>query len=99
MVEVKDVDINEKNEFDAIPLFYACLCGHKGFFIIYLFIFFNFYFIELVEYFLNKGAILDPNTYEGWRCYYAALTDEIHEILKNYKGSYILIIIHDNNVY
>lgn len=30
LCEVEDVDINKKNEFDSIPLFYACLCGHKG---------------------------------------------------------------------
>lgn len=30
LCEVEDIDLNKKNEFDSIPLFYACLCGHKG---------------------------------------------------------------------
>ena len=30
LCEVEDVDLNKKNEFDSIPLFYACLCGHRG---------------------------------------------------------------------
>ena len=30
LCEVEDVDVNKKNEFDSIPLFYACLCGHEG---------------------------------------------------------------------
>lgn len=70
LVEVAEVDVNEKNEFQATPLFYACLCGHK----------------ELVEYLLEQGAILDATTFEGYRCYYAALTEEIHHILRTYKA-------------
>jgi len=70
LVEDLDADINAKNEFNAIPLFYACLCGHT----------------ELVKYFLGKGAILESGTFEGERCYYAALTPEITDILKNFKA-------------
>eukprot|EP01117_Protostelium_nocturnum_P002169 TRINITY_DN12806_c0_g1_i1.p1 TRINITY_DN12806_c0_g1~~TRINITY_DN12806_c0_g1_i1.p1 ORF type:complete len:507 (+),score=120.90 TRINITY_DN12806_c0_g1_i1:318-1838(+) len=70
LVEVEDVDINKMNEYDAIPLFYACLCGHK----------------EIVEYLLNQGAELDAETYAGWRCYYACLNSELRDILKNFKA-------------
>jgi len=70
LCEVEDVDVNKKNEFDSIPLFYACLCGHK----------------EIVVYLLDRGAKLDSNTFEGDRCYYAALNDEIENILRTYKA-------------
>jgi ankyrin repeat/BTB/POZ domain-containing protein 1 len=70
LCEVEDVDLNKKNDFDSIPLFYACLCGHK----------------DIVLYLLDRGAKLDSNTFEGERCYYAALTDEIENILRTYKA-------------
>lgn len=41
-------------------------------------------------YLLDRGAKLDSNTFEGERCYYAALNDEIENILRTYKGIYCL---------
>eukprot|EP01112_Ceratiomyxa_fruticulosa_P019659 TRINITY_DN6488_c0_g1_i2.p1 TRINITY_DN6488_c0_g1~~TRINITY_DN6488_c0_g1_i2.p1 ORF type:complete len:583 (+),score=116.64 TRINITY_DN6488_c0_g1_i2:109-1857(+) len=70
LVEVEDANLNKKDQWDSIPLFYACLCGHK----------------DLVIYLLDQGTRLEPGTFEGERCYYAALTTEIHEILRTYKA-------------
>jgi hypothetical protein len=53
LVELHDVDVNRKDEFDSIPLFYACLCGHT----------------HIVKYLLDKGAKLDAKTFEGARCF------------------------------
>jgi len=33
LVEQLDVDVNERDEQDSSPLFYACLCGHVGMFL------------------------------------------------------------------
>ncbi|PRP84771.1 hypothetical protein PROFUN_07425 [Planoprotostelium fungivorum] len=71
LVEVEDVDVNKTNEYDAIPMFYACLCGHK----------------EVLEYLLQHGATADAETFEGWRCYYACLNAEIQGVLKEYKAN------------
>ena len=45
--------------------YYACLCGHA----------------ELVEYLLEVGARCEANTFDGERCLYGALTDEIRRVL------------------
>ncbi|EDO29735.1 predicted protein, partial [Nematostella vectensis] len=50
--------------------YYACLCGHEA----------------LVAYLLSIGARCEPNTFDGERCLYAALTDRIRKILQNYKA-------------
>lgn len=70
LVEIKDIDINRKDIFDSIPLFYACLCGH----------------IEIVKYLLDRGTRLDASTFEGARCYYGALNDEIRKVLRCYQA-------------
>jgi ankyrin repeat/BTB/POZ domain-containing protein 1 len=117
LVEVREADINEKNEFNAIPLFYACLCGHTGTYNTQTRLynlhctggcigdsvceihydttssdtFLLTYLVDLVQYFLAKGAILEAGTFEGERCYYAALTKEITTILRNYQGKFDLL--------
>jgi ankyrin repeat protein len=53
LIEEHDVDVNRKDEFDSIPLFYACLCGHAN----------------IVKYLLDRGARLDAGTFEGARCF------------------------------
>ena len=45
--------------------YYACLCGHT----------------ELVEYLLEAGARCEANTFDGERCLYGALTDDIRRVL------------------
>jgi ankyrin repeat/BTB/POZ domain-containing protein 1 len=55
--------------WDSTPLYYACLCGH----------------IELVEYLLENGARCEANSFDGERCMYGALTDQIRNVLRNLK--------------
>lgn len=49
--------------------YYACLCGH----------------IDTVQYLLANGARCEANTFDGERCLYGALTDQIRRMLLNYK--------------
>ena len=49
----------------VVVRYYACLCGHA----------------ELVEYLLEAGARCEANTFDGERCLYGALTDDIRRVL------------------
>ncbi|XP_027045156.1 ankyrin repeat and BTB/POZ domain-containing protein 1-like [Pocillopora damicornis] len=70
LVESGETELNLRDCWDSTPLYYACLCGHH----------------ELVEYLLQNGARCAPNTFDGERCLYAALTDKIRSLLKSYKA-------------
>ena len=61
--------MNLRDCWDSTPLYYACLCGH----------------IELVEYLLENGARCEANSFDGERCLYGALTDQIRSLLRNLK--------------
>jgi len=39
------------------------------------------------QYLLDVGAICEENTYQGERCFYAALTDDLRRLLKTHKLS------------
>uniref|UniRef100_H2ZB42 BTB/POZ domain-containing protein 8 n=1 Tax=Ciona savignyi TaxID=51511 RepID=H2ZB42_CIOSA len=67
--EEKDVDLNLRDKWDSSPLYYACLCGHT----------------ELVEYLLQNGAKCVENSFDGERCLYGALTNEIRNLIINWK--------------
>lgn len=45
--------------------YYACLCGHQ----------------QVVEYLIGVGARCEANTFDGERCLYGALTDDIRRVL------------------
>ncbi|CAL1541800.1 unnamed protein product [Lymnaea stagnalis] len=68
LVEIKEVEIDVRDKWDSTPLYYACLCGHR----------------DIVEYLLDKGAKCEANTFDGERCLYGALTDDIRNLLKSY---------------
>lgn len=70
LVENGEAELNLRDQWDSTPLYYACLCGHE----------------DLVKYLLNNGARCAPNTFDGERCLYAALTDRIKNILRSYKA-------------
>lgn len=70
LVDVKEVDVNIRDKWDSTPLYYACLCGHK----------------QLVQFLLERGAKCEAKTFDGERCLYGALTDEIRDMLKSYKA-------------
>ncbi|XP_042240790.1 ankyrin repeat and BTB/POZ domain-containing protein 1-like isoform X1 [Homarus americanus] len=65
LVEQRDVDVNIRDKWDSTPLYYACLCGH----------------LQVVEYLIGVGARCEANTFDGERCLYGALTDDIRRIL------------------
>lgn len=66
LVEQEGVDVNKRDFWDSVPLYYACLTGH----------------CEVVKLLLEKGAICNENTFDGDRCLYGALTLEIRELLE-----------------
>lgn len=68
LVSTPGLDINQLDEWDYSPLILASLCGHKG----------------IVELLLSRGAICDRDTFQGARCVYGALTDEIRELLLSF---------------
>lgn len=68
LVEHRDVDLNVRDKWDSTPLYYACLCGHE----------------ELVQYLLASGAKCEANTFDGERCMYGSLSDQIRRLLKEY---------------
>lgn len=63
-----DIDINGVDEWDYSPLILASLCGH----------------LKIVELLLSRGAICDRDTFQGARCIYGALNDEIRNLLLSY---------------
>ncbi|CAG0917705.1 unnamed protein product [Notodromas monacha] len=69
LVEKKEIDVNVRDKWDSTPLYYACLCGHR----------------EVVLYLLEIGARCEANTFDGERCLYGALNDDIRHLLRNYK--------------
>jgi ankyrin repeat/BTB/POZ domain-containing protein 1 len=69
LTEKEEVHLNIRDKWDSTPLYYACLCGH----------------LALVEYLLSNGAKCEANTFDGERCQYGALTDQIRAVLRNFK--------------
>lgn len=69
LVEHKEVNVNVRDKWDSTPLYYACLCGYT----------------EIVQYLLANGGRCEANTFDGERCLYGALTDQIRKVLLNYK--------------
>ncbi|ABN67272.2 conserved membrane protein with BTB/POZ domain [Scheffersomyces stipitis CBS 6054] len=65
LLSTPNLDINQVDEFDYSPLILSSLCGH----------------LPVVELLLSRGAICDRDTFEGARCIYGALTDEIRDLL------------------
>lgn len=57
--------MNVRDKWDSTPLYYACLCGHG----------------EIVSFLLENGARCDASTFDGERCIYGALTDQIRKTL------------------
>ena len=65
LTEEKEINLNVRDKWDSTPLYYACLCGHP----------------EIVAYLLENGARCDASTFDGERCIYGALTDQIRKML------------------
>jgi len=69
LVEHKEIELNQRDKWDSTPLYYACLCGHQ----------------ELVVYLLERGSICDAATFDGERCVYGALTNQIRKLLLEHR--------------
>lgn len=65
---IPNIDINQVDEWDYSPLILASLCGH----------------LSIVELLLARGAVCDRDTFQGARCIYGALNDEIRTLLLSY---------------
>ena len=68
LTDQKEINLNVRDKWDSTPLYYACLCGHP----------------EVVSYLLENGARCDANTFDGERCVYGSLTDQIRKMLINF---------------
>ncbi|CAB3983212.1 ankyrin repeat and BTB POZ domain-containing 1 [Paramuricea clavata] len=70
LIDVKDIEVNVRDNWDSTPLYYACLCGHE----------------DMVELLLKNGSRCEAHTFDGERCLYGALTDDIRRILRRYNA-------------
>ena len=68
LLSTPNLDINQVDEYDYSPLILSSLCGH----------------FKIVELLLSRGAICDRDTFQGARCIYGALTDEIRDLLVSF---------------
>ncbi|KAK9821294.1 hypothetical protein WJX81_002004 [Elliptochloris bilobata] len=69
LVDVEGVDVNARDRWDSVPLYYACACGHE----------------EVARLLLEAGAQCNEFTFDGDRCHYAALTPAIRALLRQYE--------------
>lgn len=68
LLSTPNLDINQVDEYDYSPLILSSLCGH----------------LKIVELLLKRGAVCDRDTFQGARCIYGALTDEIRDLLVSF---------------
>lgn len=62
------INLNQMDEWDYSPLILASICGHE----------------EIVKLLLEKGCVVNRDTFEGSRAIYGALNDSIRSILLSY---------------
>ncbi|CAA93544.1 BTB/POZ family substrate adaptor for cullin 3 ubiquitin ligase Btb3 [Schizosaccharomyces pombe] len=68
LVENYNTPINQVDQFDYSPLVLASLCGHE----------------PVVKFLLENGALCERDTFQGERCLYGALNDNIRRMLLSY---------------
>ncbi|WOL19467.1 BTB/POZ domain-containing protein [Canna indica] len=64
------VNVNARDAWDSVPLYYACLAGH----------------VEAARMLLEAGAICSERTFDGDRCHYAALNLRVRRLLKAFEA-------------
>ncbi|KAJ7530733.1 hypothetical protein O6H91_14G016600 [Diphasiastrum complanatum] len=64
------VNVNARDAWDSVALYYACLAGH----------------LDAAQLLLESGAICSENTFDGDRCHYAALNLPVRKLLKTYEA-------------
>ncbi|RLV92501.1 Ankyrin repeat-containing protein [Spathaspora sp. JA1] len=68
LLSTPNLDINQVDEYNYSPLILSSLCGHYS----------------IVELLLQRGAVCDRDTFQGARCIYGALTDQIRDLLVSF---------------
>jgi len=63
-------DVNQLDEWEGTPLYYAALCGHT----------------PAVQFLLERGARCEQDTADGERVHYGALTDGIRTLLRLFQA-------------
>ncbi|GAB2256843.1 hypothetical protein Droror1_Dr00022902 [Drosera rotundifolia] len=64
------VNVNARDRWDSVALYYACLAGH----------------LDAARMLLESGAICEEHTFEGDRCHYAALNLKVRKLLKAFEA-------------
>ncbi|XP_047181378.1 BTB/POZ domain-containing protein At2g04740 isoform X1 [Vigna umbellata] len=64
------VNVNARDQWDSVALYYACLVGH----------------LDAARMLLENGAICSEHTFDGDRCHYAALNLKVRKLLKAFEA-------------
>ncbi|KAK4437535.1 BTB/POZ domain-containing protein [Sesamum alatum] len=64
------VNVNARDQWDSVALYYACLAGH----------------LDAARMLLETGAICSEHTFDGDRCHYAALNLKVRKLLKAFEA-------------
>ncbi|KAL8140496.1 hypothetical protein V2J09_006517 [Rumex salicifolius] len=64
------VNVNARDQWDSVALYYACLAGH----------------LDAARMLLESGAICSEHTFDGDRCHYAALNIKVRKLLKAFEA-------------
>ncbi|XP_012080692.1 BTB/POZ domain-containing protein At2g04740 [Jatropha curcas] len=64
------VNVNARDQWDSVALYYACLAGH----------------LDTARMLLESGAICSEHTFDGDRCHYAALNLKVRKLLKAFEA-------------
>lgn len=64
------VNVNARDDWDSVALYYACLAGH----------------LDAARMLLESGAICSEHTFDGDRCHYAALNLKVRKLLKAFEA-------------
>ena len=66
----KGVNVNVRDSWDSVALYYACLAGH----------------LDAARMLMEHGAICSENTFDGDRCHYASLNLKVRKLLKAFEA-------------
>lgn len=66
----RGVNVNVRDAWDSVALYYACLAGH----------------LDAARMLMECGAICSENTFDGDRCHYAALNLRVRKLLKAFEA-------------
>ncbi|CAI8597922.1 unnamed protein product [Vicia faba] len=64
------VNVNARDQWDSVALYYACLAGH----------------LDAARMLLESGAICSEHTFDGDRCHYSALNLKVRKLLKAFEA-------------